>query len=71
MHDLLSLYRFALRSGNRPLAAGLAGILRRDAHLREQADRELRDLPRGPARWSAAGERAVRRVLRRLGVLLF
>lgn len=67
MHDLVDLYRFALRSGNRPLAAALAAILRRDLELREQADRRLQELPRGPARWSEAGERAVRRTLERLG----
>jgi hypothetical protein len=67
MHDLVDLYRFALRSGNRPLAAALAAILRRDLELREQADRRLQELPRGPARWSEAGERAVRQALERLG----
>jgi hypothetical protein len=70
MHDLVDLYRFALRSGNRPLAAALAAILRRDPELREQADRRLQELPRGPARWSAPGERAVRRTLERLGAPL-
>jgi hypothetical protein len=70
MHDLLRLYRSALRSGDRPLAETLAAILRRDPKLREQADRRLQELPRGPARWSAAGERAVRRALERLGGFL-
>jgi hypothetical protein len=67
MHDLLELYRFALRSGDRSVAAALAAILRRDLELRERADRQLQELPRGPARWSPAAELAVRRVLKRLG----
>jgi hypothetical protein len=66
MHDLVSLYRFAVLSGNRQLAGELAAILRRAPDLRERADSELAALPRGPARWSPAGERAVRRVLERL-----
>ena len=67
MHDLLALYRFALRSGNRPLAAALARALRSDARLRRRADLDLQELPRGPARWSVAGERIVRAVLDRIG----
>jgi hypothetical protein len=69
VHDLVGLYRFALRSGNRPLARELAAILRREPDLRERADRELSALPRGPARWSAAGERALHRVLERLAAI--
>jgi len=67
MHDLVTLYRSALRSGNAPLAAELAAILRRDPALSAQADRWLQALPRGRTGWSASGERAVREVLRRLG----
>ena len=67
---LISLYRFALRSGNRPLAERLGHTLRADPELRERADTALRELPRGPARWSAAGERVVRRVLERIGSVL-
>jgi hypothetical protein len=67
MHDLVSLYRLALRSGDRELAAELAAILSRDPKLREHADRQLQELPRGPTRWSAGGERAVRRALGRMG----
>jgi hypothetical protein len=52
MHQLTNLYLAALRSGDRALAA--------------EADRSLRRLPRGPARWSAGAERTVRRILRRL-----
>jgi hypothetical protein len=67
MHDLLALYRSALRSGNRPLADALGRVLRRDHELRERADAELQELPRAPTRWSAAGERVLEAVLRRLG----
>jgi hypothetical protein len=75
MHHLLALYRHALRTGNRPLAAALARALRSDPRLRERADRDLRARPRGPASGrcpracadSAAAERALHAVLRRLG----
>ena len=70
MRDLLKLYRFALRTRNRPLAATLTAILRQDPRLREAADRELQELPRGPMHWSAAAERAVWRVMDRIGALL-
>jgi hypothetical protein len=70
MHDPIDLYRFALRSGNRSLSTALARALRADPALRERADRELQELPRGPARWSRAGARALDAVLRRLGSLL-
>jgi hypothetical protein len=66
MHELLALYRFALRSGNRPLAEALARVVRADPELREHMDHELQQLPRGPARWSPAGERAVQAVLSRI-----
>ena len=62
MPDLIILYLFALRAGNRPLARALAQALRSSAPLREQADRSLQMLPRGPIRWSAGAERVVARV---------
>jgi hypothetical protein len=66
MHDLVGLYRFAVRSGNRPLASELAPILCREPDLHERADRELAALSRGPARWSPTGECIVACVLERL-----
>ena len=66
MHELLALYRAALRSGDRRLAAALTRVLRADSQLRERADVDLKELPRSPPRPSAAGERVVRAVLRRL-----
>ena len=71
MHDrLIKTYRFAVRTGNRPLAERLAGTLGGQPELRSRADRELQRLPRGPARWSSAGERALRRVLERVTSML-
>jgi hypothetical protein len=70
MQELLGLYRFALRSGDRALAEALARALRSDPRLRGLADLELQGLPRGPARWSGAAERAVDAVLRRIGSML-
>jgi hypothetical protein len=67
MQELLDLYRSAVRSGNRPLADALGRVLKADPDLRERADLMLRELPRGPGRWSAAGERALEAVLRRIG----
>lgn len=67
MRELTSLYRSALRSGNRPLARLLARALRSDPALRERADRELQRMPRGSGRPSASARRALRSVLRRLG----
>lgn len=64
MQELLALYRFALRSGDRRLAEALARALHSDPLLRRQADLDLQDLPRGPARWSGAAERAVGAALR-------
>jgi hypothetical protein len=64
MQELLALYRFALRSGDRPLAEALARAMRSDPCLRRQADVHLQLLPRGQARWSEAGERAVSAALR-------
>ncbi len=66
MHELLALYRAALQSGDRPLAAALMRALRADPELRERADRDLQELPRAPARWSAAGARMLEEVLSRL-----
>jgi hypothetical protein len=67
MHELLALYRSALRTGNRSLADALSGVLREDPELRERADLDLQELPRAPPRWSADGERALAAVLRRIG----
>jgi hypothetical protein len=64
VQELLDLYRFALRSGDRPLAEALARAMRSDPVLRRQADRHLQLLPRGQARWSRAAERAVTEALR-------
>ncbi|HLM08595.1 MAG TPA: hypothetical protein VK307_02710 [Thermoleophilaceae bacterium] len=66
MHDLLALYRAALRSGDRALAAALSRALRSDRRLTARADRELQELPRGPACWSARGAQVIARVLRRI-----
>jgi hypothetical protein len=66
MHELLALYRAALRSGDRRLAAALNRVVRADRGLRERADRELQQLERSPPRPTAAGERIVRALLRRL-----
>ena len=70
MRDPLVLYRFAVRTGNRPLAAALARSIRADPCLSERAYRELEQMPRGPARWSEPGARVVRGVMERLGSLL-
>jgi hypothetical protein len=67
MQELLALYRFALRSGDRSLAAALARAMRSEPGLRRQAERELQELPRGPARWSEEAERAVATALRLIG----
>ena len=71
MHDLIKLYLFALRSGDRPLARVLARALRSEASLREDADVLLQRVPRGPARWSAGAEGVVSRLVSRLGSVLF
>jgi hypothetical protein len=67
MQELLALYRFALRSGDRRLAEALAQAMRSDPVLRRQADIHLQLLPRGPGRWSEAAERAVTAALRGIG----
>ncbi len=64
---LIGTHRAALRSGDRRLAERLVRVLRRHPALRDRADAALRERPRGPARWSAAGERAARRLMERLG----
>jgi hypothetical protein len=64
MQELLALYRFALRTGDRPLAEALAHSMRSDPLLRRQADMQLQLLPRGQARWSEGAERAVTAALR-------
>jgi hypothetical protein len=64
MQELLALYRFALRSGDRPLAEALARAMGSDPFLRRQADVHLQLLPRGEARWSEAAEGAVTAALR-------
>jgi hypothetical protein len=66
MQELLALYRFAVRSGDRPLAEALARAMRSDPVLRRQADIHLQLLPRGQSRWSEAGERAAAAALRRI-----
>ena len=66
MDRLLALYRAALRSQDRPLAAALVRVLRRDPELRERVDVELQELPRLPPHPSAARERTLSAVLRRL-----
>ena len=62
MHDVLELYLFALRSGDRPLAAALARALRAEPRQREQADRSLQRMPRAGVRWSAGAARVVNRL---------
>ena len=66
MPDLIKLYLFALRSGDRPLARALARALRSDGTLLGSADDALQGLPRGPGRWSADAARLVSRVASRL-----
>ena len=66
MHELLALYRAALRSGDRRLAAALTRALRADRALGERADLGLQLLPRQPPHPSAGRERALQAVLRRL-----
>jgi hypothetical protein len=71
MHDLIRLYLFALRSGDRPLARVLARALRSRTPLRRDADVSLQRVPRGPARWSAGAQNVVSRAMSRLGSVLF
>jgi hypothetical protein len=66
MDRLLALYRAALRSQDRSLAAALVRVLRRDPLLRERADRDLQELPRLPPGPSADRERTLAAVLHRL-----
>jgi hypothetical protein len=62
MHDVIELYLFALRSGDRPLAAALARALRAAPRLRAEADSALRRMPRARPRWSAGAARVVNRL---------
>jgi hypothetical protein len=71
MHNLIRLYLFALRSGDRPLARMLARALRSQTPLREHTDVSLQRVPRGPVRWSAGAQGVVNRVMSRLGSMLF
>jgi len=63
---MLALHRAALRSGDDPLAAALARILRTERELRERADLQLQKLPRLPPRRSPARERVLQAVWRGL-----
>jgi hypothetical protein len=56
MHDVIELYLFAVRRGDRPLAAALGRALRSDPSLRDPADRALQETPRGPGRWSVGAD---------------
>lgn len=67
MQDVIKLYLFALRRGDRPLAEALGRALRFSGPPAAQADSLLQELARGPTRWSAGAERAVTRVMTRLG----
>jgi hypothetical protein len=62
MSDLIKLYLFALRAGDRPLAAALGRTLGGDAALRDAADQALQRLPRGPSRRTAGAARVVNRL---------
>jgi hypothetical protein len=62
MQDVIELYLFALRSGDRPLATALARALRAAPRLRAEADRSLQQLPRAGPRWSAGTARVVNRL---------
>ncbi len=70
MNELLLLYRYALRVGDRPLTERLGRVIRGDRLLRERADRELQAMPRGPARWSLGAERTLHRLVDRLGAVM-
>ena len=61
MEDVIKLYLFALRCGDRPLAEALSRALRPG-----ELDAALRRMPRGATRWSQAAEDTVRRIMRRL-----
>ena len=70
MNELLLLYRYALRVGDRPLTERLGRVVRGDRLLRDRADHDLQRLPRGLARWSPGAERAMHRLVDRLSVVL-
>jgi hypothetical protein len=62
MHDVIELYVFAVRSGDRPLAAALARALRAAPRLRAETDGALQRMPRAGPRWSAGAARVVNRL---------
>jgi hypothetical protein len=62
MPDLITLYLFSVRVGDRWLARVLATTLRSNQPLRDAADRALLEVPRGPARWSPEARRVVSRL---------
>ena len=62
MPDLITLYLFAVRAGDRPLARALATTLRSNPPLREEADQALLEMPRGAARWSPEASRVASRL---------
>ena len=62
MPNLITLYLFAIGAGDRPLAGALATTLRSNKPLRDEADRALVEMPRGPARWSPEAGRVVSRL---------
>ena len=65
--DLVAFYHFLLRSEDRGFAAQVAAFLKRDPTLSEQADRELRALPRA-SRTSPAAIRAFGSMVEDLGL---
>jgi hypothetical protein len=65
--DPVKLYRFLLHDGDRQVADALTRALRDDPLLSERADRELRTIPRGPARHARPGVRVLIILLRRAG----
>jgi hypothetical protein len=62
MPALITLYLFAVRAGDRPLARALATTLRSNQPLRDEVDRALLEMPRGAARWSPEASRVVSRL---------
>jgi hypothetical protein len=62
MHDVIELYLFAVRSGDRPLAAALGRALRAAPRLRAQAYSALQRMPRAGPRWSAGAARVGNRL---------
>ena len=70
MNELILLYRYALRVGDRPLTERLGRVIRGDRLLRERVDGELQLVPRGIARWSGEAERTLHRLVDRLGAVM-